>query len=200
MLVGRPRLQVLEEHLQTLHNDAGFRWANIGRILGISDQALHRRRREFGLQVGMGEHFSDITDDERDVNLSEILQATPNTCQGLGEGGLRHRGLYIHTRKQYSECQCLLRRPSCWVESTQQNKKSTAYPVIKTRASQGFFEQGRQFHIKASLTQGLVQLKCVHVETRLDQICLRSSLWHLIIFGIGKQANIFIHEVWLSDS
>ena len=129
MLVGRPRLQVLEEHLQTLHNDAGFRWANIGRILGISDQALHRRRREFGLQVGMGEHFSDITDDERDVNLSEILQATPNTCQGLGEGGLRHRGLCIHTRKQYSECQCLLTRPSCWVESTQQNKKSTAYPV-----------------------------------------------------------------------
>ena len=129
VLVGRPRLQVLEEHLQTLHNDAGFRWANIGRILGISDQALHRRRREFGLQVGMGEHFSDITDDERDVNLSEILQATPNTCQGLGEGGLRHRGLCIHTRKQYSECQCLLRRPSCWVESTQQNKKSTAYPV-----------------------------------------------------------------------
>ena len=25
-LVGRPRLQVLQEHLQTLHNDAGFRW------------------------------------------------------------------------------------------------------------------------------------------------------------------------------
>lgn len=53
VLVGRPRPQVLQEHLQTLHNDAGFRWANIGRIHGISDQALHRRRREFGLQVGM---------------------------------------------------------------------------------------------------------------------------------------------------
>lgn len=38
------------------------------------------------------------------------------------------------------------------------------------------------------------------MRPRLDQICLRSSLWHLIIFGIGKQANIFIHEVWLSDS
>ena len=53
VLVGRPRPQVLQEHLQTLHNDAGFRWANIGRIHGISDQALHRRRHEFGLQVGM---------------------------------------------------------------------------------------------------------------------------------------------------
>ena len=64
-LVGRPRLQVLQEHLQNLHNDAGFRRANIGRILGISDQTLRHRRLEFGLQVGMGEHFSDITDDEQ---------------------------------------------------------------------------------------------------------------------------------------
>ena len=101
-LVGRPRLQVLQEHLQTLHNDAGFRWANTGKILGISDQTLRHQRHESGLQVGMGEHFSDITDDERDVNVREILQATPNTCQGLVEGGLRHRGMCIHTRKQYS--------------------------------------------------------------------------------------------------
>ena len=43
--VGRPRLQVLQEHLQTLHNDAGFRWADIGRILGISDRTLRRWRR-----------------------------------------------------------------------------------------------------------------------------------------------------------
>ena len=41
-LVGKPRLQVLQEHLQTLHNDAGFRWADIGRILGISDRTLRR--------------------------------------------------------------------------------------------------------------------------------------------------------------
>ena len=63
-LVGRPRLQVLQEHLQTLYNDAGFCWANIGRILGISYQTLCCRRHEFGLQVGMGEHFSDVTDEE----------------------------------------------------------------------------------------------------------------------------------------
>ena len=33
-LVGNPRLQILQQQLQTLHNDAGFRWADIGRILG----------------------------------------------------------------------------------------------------------------------------------------------------------------------
>ena len=33
-LVGKPRLQILQQQLQTLHNDASFRWADIGRILG----------------------------------------------------------------------------------------------------------------------------------------------------------------------
>ena len=98
-LVGRPRLQVLQEHLQTLHNDAGFRWADIGRILGISDRTLRRRRHEFGLPVGMGEHFSDITNDELDVNVREILQATPNAGQRLVEGGLRHRGVRIQRHR-----------------------------------------------------------------------------------------------------
>ena len=43
----------------------------------------------------MGEHFSDITDDELDVNVREILQATPNADQRLVEGELRHRGVRI---------------------------------------------------------------------------------------------------------
>ena len=99
-LVGRPRLQVLQKHLQTWHNDAGFRWADIGRILEISDRTLRRRiRHEFGLPVGMGEHFSDITDDELDVNVREILQATPNAGQRLVEGGLRHRGVRIQRHR-----------------------------------------------------------------------------------------------------
>ena len=32
-LVGRPRLQILRQELQTLHNDPGFRWADIIRII-----------------------------------------------------------------------------------------------------------------------------------------------------------------------
>ena len=98
-LVGRPRLQVLQEQLQTLHNDAGFRWANIGRILGISDRSLRHRRHEFGFPVGMAEHFSDITDDELDVNVREILEATPNAGQCLIEGGLRRRGVCIQRHR-----------------------------------------------------------------------------------------------------
>jgi len=31
-LVDRPRLQILQQQLQTLHNDAGFRWADIFQV------------------------------------------------------------------------------------------------------------------------------------------------------------------------
>ena len=33
-LVGESRLQILQQQLQTVQNDAGFRRADIGRILG----------------------------------------------------------------------------------------------------------------------------------------------------------------------
>ena len=50
-LGGKPRLKILLQPLQTLHHDAGFRWADIGRILGISGRTLRRRRHEFGLPM-----------------------------------------------------------------------------------------------------------------------------------------------------
>lgn len=94
-LVGRPRLQMLREQLQTLHNDAGFRWADIGRILGISERTLRRRRHEFGLPVGVGEDFSDVSNGDLDEYVREILEVTPSAGRRLVEGGLRQRGLRI---------------------------------------------------------------------------------------------------------
>ena len=43
----------LQEQLQTLKNDAGFCWADIGRILGISERTLRPRT---GMIVGNFEH------------------------------------------------------------------------------------------------------------------------------------------------
>ena len=85
-LVGRPRLQILQEQLQTLHCDAGFRWADIGRILGVSERTLRRRRHEFGLPVGVGEDFSDVPNDDLDEYVREILEVTPSAGQRLVEG------------------------------------------------------------------------------------------------------------------
>ena len=98
-LVGKPRLQILQQQLQTLHNDAGFRWADIGRILGISERTLRRRRHEFGLPVGVGENFSDVSNDDLDEYVREILEVTPSAGQRLVEGGLRQRGLRIQRHR-----------------------------------------------------------------------------------------------------
>ena len=98
-LVGRPRLQILQEQLQTLHNDASFRWADIGRILGISERTLRRRRHEFGLPVGVGEDFSDVSNDDLDEHVRKILEVTPSAGQRLVEGGLRQRGLRIQRHR-----------------------------------------------------------------------------------------------------
>ena len=91
-LVGRPRLQILQQELQTLHNDPGFRWAGIRKILGISGRTLRRRTHEPGLPVGVGENFSDVSKDDLDEYVREILEVTPSTSQRLVEGGLRKRG------------------------------------------------------------------------------------------------------------
>ena len=88
-LVGRPRLQILQQELQTLHNDADFRWADIRRVLGISGRTLRRRRHEFGLLVGVGENFSDVSNDNLDEYVRAILEVTPSAGQRLIEGGLK---------------------------------------------------------------------------------------------------------------
>ena len=88
-------LQILQEQLQTLHSDGGFRWADIGRILGVSERTLRRRRHEFGLPVGVGEDFSDVSNDDLEEYVREILEVTPSAGQRLVEGGFRQKGLRI---------------------------------------------------------------------------------------------------------
>ena len=95
-LVGRPRLQILQQELQTLHNNADFRWADIRRVLGISGRTLRRRRHEFGLPVGVGENFSDVSNNDLDEYVTEILEVTPSAGQRLIEGGLRGFRIQCH--------------------------------------------------------------------------------------------------------
>ena len=40
---GRPRLALAREQLETLHGDVGFRWADVARILSISERTLRRQ-------------------------------------------------------------------------------------------------------------------------------------------------------------
>ncbi len=97
--VGRPSMHVTPEQLNVLHNEAGFRWADVSRILGVSERTIRRRRHEFGLAVGRQIVFSDISDNDLDNHVREILSMTPSSGERLVEGGLRSRGLHIQRRR-----------------------------------------------------------------------------------------------------
>ena len=97
--VGRPRLALAREQLETLHGEAGFRWADVARILNISERTVRRRRLEFGLPVGRDVEFSDISDEELDSHVRQILRTTPRSGRRFVQGGLRNRGLRIQRRR-----------------------------------------------------------------------------------------------------
>ena len=96
--VGRPGINVTLQQLNALHNEAGFRWADVSRILGVSERTIRRRRHEFGIAVGRQIAFSDISDNDLDNHVREILTMTPSSGGRLVEGGLRSRGLHIQRR------------------------------------------------------------------------------------------------------
>lgn len=97
--VGRPRLALAQEQLETLHGEAGFRWADVARILGVSERTVRRRRLEFGLPVGRGVEFNVISDEELDSHVRHILRTTPSSGRRFVQGGLRNRGLRIQRRR-----------------------------------------------------------------------------------------------------
>lgn len=59
--VGRPWLELAQEQLETLHVEAGFRWADVARILGISERTICRSRHEFWFPVGQDVEFTFAT-------------------------------------------------------------------------------------------------------------------------------------------
>ena len=48
-------------------------WKSVAKFLGISDQTLYRRRVEFGSVPS----FSEISDDDLDKQMQDILKLTP---------------------------------------------------------------------------------------------------------------------------
>ena len=83
--VGRPRLALAQEQLrETLHKEAGFRWADVARILGVSERTVRRRRLEFGLPVGR-----------------HILRSKPSSGRRFVQGELtqRNRGKILVSKE-----------------------------------------------------------------------------------------------------
>ena len=92
---GRPRFNITEEQIVVLRERLGFRWTDIASLLHVSTRTLNRRRRENGKAVGQAESFSQITNDELDNLIRDILTVTPQSGLGLIRGALRSRGLLV---------------------------------------------------------------------------------------------------------
>ncbi|CAB3994933.1 Hypothetical predicted protein [Paramuricea clavata] len=88
-LVGEPRYELTQDQIQILRGELGFRWVDIAAILGISSRTLNHRRHKFGMSVGQDYNFSNISTEELNRVVSEILILTPQSGLSLVRGALR---------------------------------------------------------------------------------------------------------------
>ena len=102
---GRPRFNITEEKIVVLRERLGFRWTDIASLLHVSTSSLYRQRRENGMAVGQAESVSQITNDELDNLIRDIL--TPQSRLGLIRGALRSRGLLVQRYRVISAMQRL---------------------------------------------------------------------------------------------
>ena len=97
--VGRPRLDVSQQVIETLNSQVGLSWAEIARNLGVSESTIRRRRRSFVSANADVESHSTISDNDLDLLVRGILQITPRIGYRLVQGALRSRGLRIQRRR-----------------------------------------------------------------------------------------------------
>lgn len=97
--VGRPCLRsaVSESQLRFLNQDLGFRWVDISRCLGVSERTLRRWRYQFGLLTNT--RFANITNEQLDQHVRNILQSTPRVGLSLTRGALRARGVNVQRER-----------------------------------------------------------------------------------------------------
>lgn len=94
---GRPRVVITRQQIEALR-EIHFSWSSIAILLGVSERTLERRREEFEMPKGRA-CYADISDEELDRIVSEILELTPDTGETLVQGALRHRGLLVQRRR-----------------------------------------------------------------------------------------------------
>ncbi len=87
---GRPAFNISKAQIEELRS-TGMNWKSVAKFLGVSDQTLYRRRVEFGI----GPSFSEISDNELDERIQEILQLTPYSGESYVWGGLKGRSIHV---------------------------------------------------------------------------------------------------------
>ncbi len=103
--VGRPKVNLSKEQVSALIA-LGFKFTEISSMLGVHPKTLRRLRREWDLPVGASV-FTEITDEQLDEVVSEILHELPNTGERLMMGALMSRGLNVQRERMLCSLQRL---------------------------------------------------------------------------------------------
>ena len=90
---GRPVYKITEMQIWGLRS-VGFTWRKIATFLSVSERTLKRRRQEKGSPMGEQE-FDDISDQNLDSVVREILSLSLNSGERMVLGALRGRGLLV---------------------------------------------------------------------------------------------------------
>ena len=87
---GRRRYIVPLERIEVLRS-TGMSWTAIANCLGISTKTLQRRREEYG----MCDTYIEISSEELETNVRDILRLTPFSGESYVRGALRGRGINV---------------------------------------------------------------------------------------------------------
>lgn len=87
---GRPAYKITKNMIEQLR-ETGMSWTTISEFLGVSISTLNRRRAEFGLE----DSFSEITDEQLDNEIQNIINLTPYSGESYVRGSLKGRGVIV---------------------------------------------------------------------------------------------------------
>ena len=87
---GRPKYNITKEQLEHLR-ETGMTWRQIASCLGVHPRTIARRRSE----LNVDDRFDNISNENLDACIRQILSLTPYAGQTLIRGSLRGRGIRV---------------------------------------------------------------------------------------------------------
>ena len=99
---GRAWYITTKDHIKVLRN-TGMQWTTIAQCLGVSPKTLYRKRLEYGFE----DSFTDISDEELECNIRDVLRLTPFSGESYVWGALRGCGIFIQRWKIWQVLQAI---------------------------------------------------------------------------------------------
>lgn len=80
-----------------------MQWTTIAQCLGVSPKTLYRKRLEYGFE----DSFTDISDEELECNIRDVLRLTPFSGESYIWGASRGCGIFIQRWKIWQVLQAI---------------------------------------------------------------------------------------------